>query len=129
MDDIESLCSKVLLIRHGELVFEGKPQQLVQKGQRRLRVRWRQKITAAELAGLAHVPENTVETSPDEEGVFFLNLTQNTTVEIIQRLTSGSDLVEIGFEEPSLEHVIQRIYETQGKIDFAPGTSLDGKAR
>ena len=129
MDDIESLCSKVLLIRNGELIFQGPPQQLVQRGQRRLKIRWRQKITPIELSKIAGVPESTIETNPEEgEGVFFLTLSQKTTVEIIQRLTSGPDLAEIGFEEPSLEHVIQRIYETQGKIDFGPGISPSGEA-
>lgn len=114
MDDIERLCSRVLLIRSGELVYDGSPQGLIQKGERRVRVRFKKSMSAEEIATLVSLDASLVEKDPEsEDGAFLIDLPSDQSMGVLQKLVGQPELSDIGFEEPSLEKVIQRIYENR----------------
>jgi ABC-2 type transport system ATP-binding protein len=122
MDDIERLCSRVLILRSGELIYDGRPEGLTRKGERQLRVRLLQAATREELAfacGLAldsvRIEEASEGDDEDEAtggGVLF-NIGQDRIVPVLQALMARYSIIDMGITEQSLETVIQRLYEQE----------------
>jgi ABC-2 type transport system ATP-binding protein len=132
MDDIERLCSRVLIMRTGELIYDGSPQRLVRHGESRLRVRLMTTPSVSELARVTQLPESAItigdassgageavaETGEAEEagsgaGTIHLCLPKERIVRTLQELMGQFQIVDMGIEEQSLESVIQRLYEGQ----------------
>jgi ABC-type uncharacterized transport system ATPase subunit len=125
MDDIERLCSRVLILRSGEMIYDGKPEGLTREGERRLRVRLVQRPSLEELSRTTGVDSKSIEmeapsVEQSEEGeaqsesksVHF-NIKQDQIVSILQKLMASYQIVDMGIEEQGLETVIQRIYEEE----------------
>lgn len=129
MDDIERLCTRVLIIRSGELIYDGKPQGLTKAGERRLRLRLLQNPSPEELAATVALSRDAVQLGEapeggdgDEEGegaeagearTYYLNIHQNQIVPILQATMGKFQITDMGIEEQSLEHVIQKLYEEE----------------
>lgn len=124
MDDIERLCSRVMIMKTGELIFDGDPNQLTKKGECRLRIRFMEKKSLEELAALSGVSQDhiqveaTAETAEGDESdesaavpTAFFNIQRSDATKVLQSIMSKTSIVDMGIEEPSLETVIQRIYE------------------
>jgi ABC-2 type transport system ATP-binding protein len=124
MDDIERLCSRVLIIRSGELIYDGKPHGLTRQGERRLRLRLLESPTVAELAEVTGIPAEAIQiggggeghadeedAAEDEAKTFHLNIHQNQIVSTLQGLMGKFNITDMGIEEQSLERVIQKLYE------------------
>jgi ABC-2 type transport system ATP-binding protein len=135
MDDIERLCSRVMILKTGEMIFDGTPSKLTREGECRLRVRLKENLKVAELAALAGVPESSISTeatdAKDGEGgddpnddptgdlipAFYFETHKDSIVRILQSLMGRTTILEMGIEEQSLESVIQRIYaEGSGSV-------------
>jgi ABC-2 type transport system ATP-binding protein len=124
MDDIERLCSRVMIVRSGEMIYDGKPEGLTEKGERQLRIRFMQAPTKTELALAAGLPESAItdndETGPagDDEGgdgpsenpALLLTVKQDQIVGTLQKLMGRYQIVDMGIQSQSLESVIQRLY-------------------
>jgi ABC-2 type transport system ATP-binding protein len=123
MEDIERLCSRVLILRDGELIFDGKPEGLTGQGERELRVRFLKAPAVADLAQLTGLPAQAIKPgsskSPDEEGdeadvdappAFHFSVKKDQIVSVLQRLMQKHEIVDMGIQETSLETVIQRLY-------------------
>lgn len=116
MDDIERLCSRVLILKSGELIYDGKPGGLIKEGERRLRVRFLQNPTLSELTEVTRLPSSAIETEDSDETeskIFHLHIKQEQIVSILQALLSRFQIIDMGIEEESLEKVIQRIYSEE----------------
>ncbi len=126
MDDIERLCSRVMIMKTGELIFDGDPNQLTKKGECRLRIRFMEKKSIEELSALSGVPadhieaETTSETTSEGEDsndsgaalpTAFFNIQRTEATKVLQSIMSKTSIIDMGIEETSLEKVIQRIYE------------------
>ncbi len=121
MEDIEKLCPRILMLRHGEMIYDGPPGKLTRAGEQRLRVKMIQNPSLEELAQITEIPQNTIELAheDDEEGTagaeepgsYYFTVSQEQIVGILQRLMARFQIVDMGIEEPSLEKVIQRLYE------------------
>lgn len=117
MDDIERLCSRVLILRDGEMIFDGKPGGLIRAGERQLRVRLMQNPTQEEVSVMTGLPSSQVEienNTDEEQGEtrsIRFNLKQDQIVQVLQALMSKFTIIDMGIEEQSLEKVIQRLYE------------------
>jgi ABC-2 type transport system ATP-binding protein len=117
MDDIERLCSRVMLIRSGEMLFDGAPQSLVEKDACRMRVRLKTGFGLGEVAELSGLAASQVSFDEDKtEGVFYLSIHKSEFINILQKVLKKTEILDVGIEEPSLEEVIQGIYamETRG---------------
>lgn len=124
MDDIERLCSRMLIIRTGELIFDGTPGSLKGQSERRLRVRLLQTPTTQELANVTGVNPEAIESSAggaasaDEEAddeangqpAYYLSLERDRIIPTLQTLMSKYQVTEMGVEEQSLERVIQKLF-------------------
>ncbi|MBC7692414.1 MAG: ATP-binding cassette domain-containing protein [Methylotenera sp.] len=119
MDDIERLCSRVLIMKSGELIYDGDPEQLTGKGEQRLRVRLLHPALKELLAQQTGI-DLTAITSPEaaaddgdssELPPVYFNIKKEQIVGVLQSLMSHHQIVDMGIEEQSLETVIHRIYE------------------
>jgi ABC-2 type transport system ATP-binding protein len=123
MDDIERLCSRVLILKQGELVFDGDPKQLTKSDECRLRLRLVETPSVEALASALQVSESSIELSSidDEEGedgaeakkLIHISLKRNQVPTILQCILGQFTLVDMAIEEQSLEKVIQRLYESE----------------
>jgi ABC-2 type transport system ATP-binding protein len=126
MDDIERLCSRVLILKSGQLIFDGKPDGLVNQEERRIRVRFLEKPSVSALASLTHLPESAIHLSNglgngqdngsaqgDEESgsedMFYITTRKEKIAPTLQALMSRHSIVDMGVEAQSLESVIQTI--------------------
>jgi ABC-2 type transport system ATP-binding protein len=127
MDDIERLCSRVMILKTGEMIFDGSPSALTREGECRLRVRLKENLTLAEVASITGYPEAKISTESAEseagegEGsddaptgglipAFYFETTKDSIMRILQPLMGKATILDMGIEEQSLESVIQRIY-------------------
>jgi len=113
MDDIERLCSRVLILRAGEFIYDGAPGGLTQEGERSLRIRFLQNPPLNELARITGLPEKTIEeesTDEAESKTFLFHIKQDQIVSVLQTLMKQFQIIDMGIEEQSLEKVIQRLY-------------------
>lgn len=116
MEDIERLCSRVLILRSGELIYDGKPEGLTQKNESRLRVRLIETPPLEILASVTGIQPKAIEIEEGEEAEsrpIHISLRQEQIVPVLQSLMSRFQIVDMGVEEPSLEGVIQRLYEEE----------------
>jgi ABC-2 type transport system ATP-binding protein len=124
MEDIERLCSRVLIMRSGQLIFDGKPAGLTHEGERRLRVRILETPNAAELSQATGLPEKAISLqteNSEEEGEshpIHFNIRQEQIVPLLQALLKKYTIIDMGIEEQSLENVIQRLF-TEGELSVS----------
>lgn len=125
MDDIEKLCSRVLILRNGEMIYDGRPQGLTEKGECRLRVRLFENPPIEDVARVAGIDVKAIETPDDDsdsdsdmenegesaQAALYLTLQYHEIVKVLQKLMERYQIVNMGIEEQSLEKVIQRLYE------------------
>ncbi|OFZ70156.1 MAG: hypothetical protein A3K03_04985 [Bdellovibrionales bacterium RIFOXYD1_FULL_44_7] len=122
MEDIERLCPRILILRSGELIYDGPPARLTEKGVRRLRVRLIETPTITELSQASGVAVDDIRKGDGEEigrehsesDAFYFSVKHEEVVRVLESLLKRFRIVDMGLEEESLERVIHRIYE--GKI-------------
>ena len=122
MDDIERLCSRVMILRSGRMIYDGKPEGLTEKGERQLTVRLLTKPTATEISATTGIPSSLIadtlaDTSGSDsdeatEGTVRFNLRSEQIVPTLQKLMQHYQVVDMGIHQPNLEYVIQRMYES-----------------
>ena len=119
MDDIQTLCSRVLILRSGQLVYDGRPGGLTQEGERRLRVRLMQQPSLTEISQISGVPESSIEvdaTEDPENKVIRFNIKQEQIVAVLQAMMKHYQIIDMGIEEQSLEKVIKNLFSTEQSI-------------
>ncbi len=132
MDDIERLCSRVIILRAGKTIYDGTPTGLTNEGERRLRVRLMQTPTLAELCQITGLPAERIELQkigneeaseknegesetpiqPTHDSVLF-SIGQEQIVGVLQALMGRVQIIDMGIEQQSLEHVIQKLYSEE----------------
>ena len=151
MDDIEKLCSRVFILRAGEIIYDGRPQGLTKEGERRLRVRFLENPPLTQVSQITGIPihlleEETLEGEHEEkeeaalEGkptpptsdhrTIWIQVKQDQIVTVLQKLMARLHIIDMGIEEQSLERVIQRLFseeksgeESRGGPKGTPGSS------
>ena len=118
MDDIERLCSRVLILRAGEMIYDGRPEGLTRKGERLLKIRVLEKPTLDEMRAITELTTDAVEQEKEGEGemenkAFQFHIKQDQIVPLLQTLMKRFTIVDMGIEEQSLEKVIQRLYSEE----------------
>lgn len=106
--DLEALCRRVIIINHGQIVYEDKVSNLKRKFLTRKLVEVRYAKEVAKDYSLPGVEILKV-------GRYGVKLTFDTTQtpvdEVISHLSSAGELVDITISDPPLEEVIAKIYE------------------
>jgi ABC-2 type transport system ATP-binding protein len=113
MDDIERLCSRVLILKSGSLIYDGSAEGLTEKGERVLKIRLLESVPLSEIQKISNLPLESIHEGEDEETLnraLYFQVKQDQIVMVLQNLLRHFQIIDMGIEEPSLEKVIQRIY-------------------
>jgi len=111
--DLEALCRRVIIINHGQIVYEDKVSGL------------KRKFLTSKLVEVRYAEEVAADFSVD--GVEILKVghygvklrfdTSKTSVEkVLSHLTGAGSVVDITISDPPLEDVIAKIYQTQDTV-------------
>ncbi|SFL76710.1 ABC-2 type transport system ATP-binding protein [Paenibacillus sp. 1_12] len=108
MDDIEQLCSRVIVINQGQAIYDGTLQQL--RG--RIGLPTRMKITFREA-----IQQPAIHTAPYEIQMIdsrmmsvACNRQETTAMEVLQTMSAWGIIEDVHMEEPDFEEVIHRVY-------------------
>lgn len=117
MEDIERLCSRVLILQSGELIYDGEPSGLIAQGERRLGVSFLKTPSQQELLKSTDLVESEIESSVTDEHqgpqMTYFNLNQDRIIGTLQNLMNRYTITDIKLEEQSLETVIKRLYQSE----------------
>jgi ABC-2 type transport system ATP-binding protein len=123
MDDIEKLCSRVLIIKEGQLIFDGSPQSLV-SAEKRVRVRLAETPSSTELANKLGLSVDEIDIGADEnsndsssedgegsstQNTYHFKTTKEEVPKLLQKIMGHYQVIDMGIEEQSLEDVIEKV--------------------
>ena len=113
--DLEALCKRVIIVNHGQIVYEDKVSNLKRKflTSKLVEVRYAEEVPA-------NFPLDGVEVlKVGRYGVKLRFDTHKTAVDqVMTALSARGQLVDITISDPPLEEVIAKIYETE--FAFSP---------
>lgn len=118
--DLEALCRRVIVINHGQIVYEDKVSNLKRKflTSKLVEVRYAEEVPAnfsldgVEILKVGHY------------GVKLRFDTHKTQVEkVLSHLTNAGSVVDITISDPPLEDVIAKIYQTQDTLLQPPSAA------
>ncbi|GGA27052.1 ABC transporter ATP-binding protein [Paenibacillus physcomitrellae] len=111
MDDIEQLCSRVMVIGNGELSFDGTVQSLRDTIglPTRFRVTYRGEVNIPAIPALDHA---RLAVTLQEGSVITVEANRKTinTMEVLRELGSWGEIEDVEMAEPDFEEVIHRVY-------------------
>ena len=122
--DLEALCRRVIIVNHGQIVYEDKVSNLKRKflTSKLVEVRYAQEVApnfsleGVELLKVGHY------------GVKLRFDTRQTPVEkVLARLTEAGSVVDITISDPPLEEMIAKIYQTQDALLQPPASAAVAK--
>ncbi len=105
MEDIKSLCKRVIVIEKGKILYDGKLTELTENfvKEKYLRFRLNEVRQEKNLKGLGRVVE-----FDGRSGLLLVD--RSRAKEIIRKLIDEYDVEDIDIEEPSLESVVKNIF-------------------
>jgi len=108
--DLEALCKRVIIINHGQIVYEDKVSNL----KRRFLTSKLVEVRYADEVSKSFKVEGTDILKIGRYGVKLRFDTHTTAVEkVLSHLTEAGSVVDITISDPPLEEVIAKIYQTQ----------------
>jgi ABC-2 type transport system ATP-binding protein len=114
--DLEALCKRVIVINHGQIVYQDKVSNLKRRylTSKLVEVRYAGQIPADfRIQGT-----ETIKVGKERYGAKLRFDTQETPVgAVIARLAEAGSMVDVTISDPSLEEVIRAIYQNEMKVD------------
>ncbi len=110
MDDISELCKRILLIKEGTIIYDGKPEVLIKQDECLLKVKLLSEPSIQEISDKVGIAVEFIQKDEEDQTTYLLSITRSRITEYFQKLLSNFQVADIGIQEPSLERVIQRIY-------------------
>jgi ABC-2 type transport system ATP-binding protein len=109
LGDVEKLCKRILLIDHGQLLFDGPLRELQSRfgGERELVVDFAEEYEDVSIEGA------TVISREGHRVTYRFPRGQLSTSALIQRLASRYRIIDLTVREPAIEDTVRRIYEGQ----------------
>ena len=103
MADVEALCKRVVVIHHGQLLFDGDLETLVQRFSPHKTIVVELADGAFDLAAYGQVVERA-------EGRVKLRVPKADTARVTGRLLSDLPVLDLTVEEPPIEAVIEQVF-------------------
>src|SRR5215211_1813089 len=111
--DLEALCKRVIIVNHGQIVYEDKVSNL----KRKFLTSKLDEVRYAQEVSKAFQVEGTEMIKVGQYGVKLRFDSQKTPVEkVLSHLTDAGNVVDITISDPPLEEVIAKIYQTQDVV-------------
>jgi ABC-2 type transport system ATP-binding protein len=112
LDDIERLCSRMLIIDHGHLIYDGGLESLRERyGRQRTLV-----VDLVEPSAPISVPGAEVVRVDGPRQWLRFHRDTTTAAELVARVAACYPLRDLALEEPAIEDIVRRIY-TEGLVD------------
>jgi ABC-2 type transport system ATP-binding protein len=111
MGDIEKLCSRMLIIDHGQVIYDGSVEQIrnTYGGSRTLVIEFEEE--AADFS----VPHAELVKSEGRKKWFRFNRLEASPSDLITYIGSRYPIVDLTVEEPEIEQLVRSIYQGQGQ--------------
>ncbi|ULL18838.1 ATP-binding cassette domain-containing protein [Paenibacillus sp. H1-7] len=111
MDDIEQLCSRVIVINHGETIYDGNLEHL----RERIGLPTVMKITYREPVNQLHEGESRflhfeVKEIADKVVTVACNRQETTAMDVLREMNRWGTIEDVHMEEPDFEEIIHRVY-------------------
>ena len=114
MADVAALCPRVMLIHHGQLIYDGALQTLAEKLAPFKLVKLQFSVPVPEFETfLAQFP--SAELLPKENGHFALRVPRDQVAPVTAHILQGLPVADLSVEDPPIEAVIDQIYE-EGRV-------------
>jgi len=111
MDDISELCRRILLIKEGSLIYDGDPKNLTNQDECQLKVQLLSTPSLQTIATALGVSVQNISIEEEDPTAYRIVLDRKNLTSTFQTLLQHFSVADIGIQEPSLERVIQRIYQ------------------
>jgi ABC-2 type transport system ATP-binding protein len=111
MDDISQLCKRILLIKEGELIYDGEAEKLGQRNECQLKVQLRDDVNTKILQNALQGFESRIEKSEEAESTYLITIPRAKIADTFQLLFQKYRISDVAIHEPSLERIIQQIYQ------------------
>ena len=105
LEDIESVCDRLLLIQKGQLIHDGSKNEIIQKFSQDIRVFVRYKNNL----DINDFPKGINSIRPLDDG-YELHINKEEYNDLIRKLLNLGDIDKIDIGGMSLEHVVEKIY-------------------
>jgi ABC-2 type transport system ATP-binding protein len=117
MADIERLCSRMLIIDHGRVIYDGSLTAIKERfgGERTLVVDLEDEMPPL------HVPGATVTRVDGPRQWLRFRRAETTAAAVISAVAETARLRDLTIEEPAIEDIVRRIYEGRGAAEPAAG--------
>ncbi len=108
MGDIERLCKRVLIIDRGGLLYDGDLAAIKDRfgGERTL------VVDLAEVQPPLSIEGATVETVDGPRQRLRFRREETSAADLVARVAAAAPIVDLSIEEPAIEDIVRRIYET-----------------
>ena len=111
MDDVSELCKRILLIKEGDLIYDGATNRLGKHDECQMRVQFGSEISISELAKVLAISETQIQKDEEDPTTYLFTIMRARLTEYFQILLGKYQVSDIGIKEASLERVIQQIYQ------------------
>jgi ABC-2 type transport system ATP-binding protein len=111
MQDIEALCSRVVVIDHGKIMHDGTLEKLKERygGQTRLQLTLKQAVVLPEV--LPRLPQDGITWTQNSPVELLASLPAGTEVPLLlQRCFAVVPVADLAIEEPTIEEVVKSLY-------------------
>lgn len=106
MADVEALCRRVVVIHHGQLLFDGELERLVQRFSPHKTIVVELEQEEADLSGYGEVVHS-------EGGRIALRVPKAETARVTAQLLSELPVIDLTVEDPQIEEVIEQVFSQE----------------
>jgi ABC-2 type transport system ATP-binding protein len=115
MDDIEALCSRVMIINHGRIEYDGGLRELVRDVQPRKLIRVTYADPVRDLAALDRLGVGPEDREQEDDGrVFRLEVSRERLSEVLEVLPRLGAMIDLGVADAEVDEIIRELF-TRGR--------------
>ncbi|RKA27971.1 ABC transporter ATP-binding protein NatA [Listeria monocytogenes] len=108
MQDIENLCDRLVIINHGQIIFDGSINDLKSKylNAKEIHVQFYEPVNQMNLS----LPIESIRAEGTQKLIISFNPTSCTSAQIIREVLDNYSVADIQIHEESIESIIEKIY-------------------
>ena len=116
LNDIEELCSRIIIIDSGKLIYDGGLKEIKEKYGyiTNIEVQMKQAINLDEIEFIKELDKENIKLNAKENKIMItFNKNNVSTTDIIGRLMAKFDVVDFSVNETSVEEIVKKIYRNE----------------
>jgi ABC-2 type transport system ATP-binding protein len=125
LDDIQELCRRIMIIDHGQLLYDGSLALLKEKLLRTKQIKFalRDADTAAVLARALELEGLALDLVDEKSYRVRFDRTRVSTAELVRKVLAAAEVRDLLIEDEPIEEVIKRIYAGEGLTEMPAAAS------